>query len=323
MGFARISVNRGGVTESMRMSYIQEFVSCAQHLNMRAAANELLMTQSNLSKHIKQLETEVGAPLFTYASNRLSLTPAGLHFLKGSLPLLDAYENLQEGCYALDEAERHSETRQLIAQQHSLVDETAFWYYRLIDSLKDIRPEIHVSFAKASRRIFLHELHTGNINLCLDYRFGSVEAIQQDYQGKGIISHHLCSEPVAIWCDKDHFLNNPHVTPADLLNIPIMTPGDAAAPMKLATTELCHAFGFEPNFVTAPTTSQPEFLNSHTSSAIYLYPYSFTQTPLLKAFENMAAVLFDSPAISVESFAIADIGVLDSFPELAEFLSTE
>ena len=105
----------------MRMSYIQEFVSCAQHLNMRIAANELLMTQSNLSKHIKQLEMEIGTPLFTYASNRLSLTPAGLHFLKGALPLLDAYEDLQEGCFVSDEAERNSETRQLIAQQHSLV----------------------------------------------------------------------------------------------------------------------------------------------------------------------------------------------------------
>lgn len=304
----------------MRMSYIQEFASCAQHLNMRLAADELLMTQSNLSKHIKQLESEVGAPLFTYASNRLSLTPAGLHFLKGSLSLLDAYENLQEGCYALDEAERHSITRQLIAQQHSLVDNTAFHYYRLIDHLKEIRPEIRVSFAKASRRNFLHKLHTGNINLCLDYRFGAIGAIQQDYRKDGVLHHHLCSEPIAIWCDRNHFLNNPHVTPADLRNVPIMTPGDAAAPMKLATTELCQAYGFEPNFVMVPTTSQPDFLNSHSPSAIYLYPYSFIQTPLLRAFESMIAVRFESPTITAESFAIADERILALFPELEDVL---
>ena len=308
----------------MRMSYIKEFAVCARHLNMRLAADELLMTQSNLSKHIKQLELEVGVPLFSYASNRLSLTPAGLRFLEGSLPLLNAYENLQEGCYALDEAERHSKSRHLVAQQHSLVDKAAFWYYRLIDNLQRTYPDINVSFAKASRRIFIHELHTGNINLCLDYRFGPVERLQQRYRKDGILFRHLCSEPIALWCDKHHFLNNPHVTPADLLNIPIMVPGDAAAPMKRATTELCHAFGFEPNYLIAPTTSQPDFLNSHISSAVYVYPYSFTQTPLLRAFENnMVAVRFASPSITVESFALADVRVLDEFPELGSLMNAE
>lgn len=304
----------------MRMSYIQEFVSCAQHLNMRIAANELLMTQSNLSKHIKQLEMEIGTPLFTYASNRLSLTPAGLHFLKGALPLLDAYEDLQEGCFVSDEAERNSETRQLIAQQHSLVDNTAFWYYRLIDELQQSYPSIHISFAKASRRMLLHKLHGGDIDLCIDYRFGPAEKIQKHYREENVLFRHLCNDTMAIWCDRDHPLNRSSVTPADLIDMPIMTPGDAAAPMKSAITELCHDHGFEPTFLIVPTTSQPDYLNSHNSQAIYLYPFSFTQTPLLQGFESMVAVRFEAPAITVDSYAIANASILGRFPELEDVL---
>ena len=303
------------------MSYIQEFVVCARHLNMRRAAGDLLMTQSNLSKHLKQLEAEVGAPLFTYASNRLSLTPVGSRFLEGSMALLDMYEDLQEGCRAYDEADRQGSHRHLVIQQHSLVDETARNYYRLIDMLRCANDSLTISFAKASRRNFIHELKSGNINLCMDYRFGPIDGIVAGYQDAGLIWRHLHSEPLVLWCDKAHTLNRTRLTPRDLRDVPIMTPGDASAPMKRAVTEFCQAYGFEPSFITTPTTSQPEFLNAHRPEAVYLYPLSFTKTPLLHGFESMTAVPFSSDDVRLDSFAVTTRETADYAPELAELLN--
>lgn len=302
------------------MSYIREFVICARHLNMRRAADDLLMTQSNLSKHLKQLEQEVGAPLFTYASNRLSLTPVGSRFLEGSVALLDLFENLQEGCLAYDEAERQGSQRHLVIQQHSLVDNTARSYYRLIDTLRCANDCLTISFAKASRRNFIHELKSGSINLCMDYRYGSMDDITRDYRDAGLIWLHLHSEPLVLWCDRAHPLNAPGLTPLDLQDIPIMTPGDASAPMKRAVTELCRSYGFDPTFITTPTTSQPEFLNAHRPETVYVYPLSFTETPLLHGFESMTAVPFASADIKLSSFAVTTEETAAYAPELAELL---
>lgn len=305
------------------MSYVREFVVCARHLNMRRAASELLMTQSNLSKHLKQLEAEVGAPLFTYTSNRLSLTPVGSRFLEGSSALLDMYENLHEGCRAYDEAERQGSQRHLVIQQHSLVDETARSYYRLIDTLRHSCDNLTISFAKASRRNFIHELKCGNINLCMDYRFGPLADIGREYRDAGLIWRHLQSEPLVVWCDRTHALNAPDLCPQDLRDVPILTPGDASAPMKRTVIDLCRAHGFEPTFITTPTTSQPEFLNAHRPEAVYVYPLSFTTTPLLRGFESMTAVPFASSDIRLSSFAVTTPDTAAAVPELAHLLAED
>lgn len=304
----------------MRMSYIREFVVCARHLNMRRAASEMLMTQSNLSKHLKQLEAEVGAPLFTYASNRLSLTPVGSRFLEGSTAILDLFEDLQEGCRAYDEAERQEPHRHLTIQQHSLVDETARSYYRLIDTLRCQNEDLVISFAKASRRNFIHELESGNLNLCMDYRYGPLDDIVRGYRDAGLVWHHLHSEPLVLWCDRRHPLNMPGLSPLDLQGVPIMTPGDASAPMKRAVTELCRSYGFEPTFITTPTTSQPEFLNAHQPESVYVYPLSFTETPLLHGFESMTAVPFASEDVRLDSFAVTTRATTAYAPELGRLL---
>ena len=60
----------------MHLSYLREYVALARYMNISKASRELHMTQSNLSKHIRQIELEVGADLVSHG-NRLEFTPAG------------------------------------------------------------------------------------------------------------------------------------------------------------------------------------------------------------------------------------------------------
>ena len=60
----------------MDMSVLHDFAVLAERLNYAAAARELSMAQSTLSRHISDLERELGATLFS-RGGKLELTPCG------------------------------------------------------------------------------------------------------------------------------------------------------------------------------------------------------------------------------------------------------
>ncbi|MCD7735046.1 MAG: LysR family transcriptional regulator [Clostridiales bacterium] len=61
----------------MDISYFKEFVILAETQNFWAAADRLFIGQSSLSKHIKTLENQLGAPLFDRTSRKVELTQFG------------------------------------------------------------------------------------------------------------------------------------------------------------------------------------------------------------------------------------------------------
>lgn len=61
----------------MEISYFREFVVLAETQNYWAASERMFIGQSSLSKHIKTLERQLGAPLFDRSSRRVALTEFG------------------------------------------------------------------------------------------------------------------------------------------------------------------------------------------------------------------------------------------------------
>jgi LysR family glycine cleavage system transcriptional activator len=68
---------------------LRSFEAVARLLNFRAAAQELHLTQSAVSRQIQALEEELGAPLFTRGTRHVELTAAGASLLRAVLPLLE------------------------------------------------------------------------------------------------------------------------------------------------------------------------------------------------------------------------------------------
>ena len=65
----------------MELRQLKYFVMSAEYLNFSEAAKHLFITQSTLSQQIKQLENELGFPLFLRNSRHIVLTEAGEEFL--------------------------------------------------------------------------------------------------------------------------------------------------------------------------------------------------------------------------------------------------
>src|SRR5258708_7123417 len=64
------------------------FESAARHLSFTKAGEELFLTQSAVSRQIKDLEEQLGAPLFQRRHRALSLTEAGQQFYVSAAQVL-------------------------------------------------------------------------------------------------------------------------------------------------------------------------------------------------------------------------------------------
>lgn len=73
----------------MNIESIREFVVLAETRNFNETAERLFTTQSTVSKHLKQLEAELGTPLFTRTSRSVLLNKAGEIFLPYARKILD------------------------------------------------------------------------------------------------------------------------------------------------------------------------------------------------------------------------------------------
>ncbi len=67
---------------------LRAFEAVARRFSFSAAAEELHLTQPAISRQIKSLEDELGAPLFLRGTRRVELTSAGTQLLRSVLPLM-------------------------------------------------------------------------------------------------------------------------------------------------------------------------------------------------------------------------------------------
>jgi LysR family transcriptional regulator, transcription activator of glutamate synthase operon len=78
----------------MEIDYIREFAVIAKLGSFSIAAEELFISQSSLSKHIKALEKELGVQLFNRTSRKVSLSEAGKQILPYANQISDIKDNM-------------------------------------------------------------------------------------------------------------------------------------------------------------------------------------------------------------------------------------
>ena len=81
----------------MNLDYLKEFVVLAETCRFSEAAEQLNMTQSSLSKHIKSLEEELQAPLFVRSTRKAELSTHGRNlvpYARQIVMIYDEYTNI-------------------------------------------------------------------------------------------------------------------------------------------------------------------------------------------------------------------------------------
>lgn len=91
----------------MNSSQLECFVSLAGTLNFVKTAEQLGLSQPAVSKQIKSMEEELGAPLFFRTSRSVTLTPAGIRFLPEAADMLSIYYRSKQRIRAFSGESHH------------------------------------------------------------------------------------------------------------------------------------------------------------------------------------------------------------------------
>ena len=295
----------------MRIEYLQEFVHFSKSLNITQAAQELFTTQSTLSKHLRQIEKELGAQLVVTETKKMRLTPAGSLFASKARAIVNLYEETAKQCVDLSKREMVV----MKAQYTSYQDIAALRYLTFPQGFKSLNAQATVKYARASHRNFNEAIKRGNIDVALEYHCGTIDDIVANYEDQGLRAKHLHSDDLGMWCSRSLFPGQTSVGISALKDLTFMMPSDTSSPAYSIMNDLERLLGFTANIHIAGTDSQFEFIYSHNDETVYLWPLSFLSNAIFHEEDDMEILPISGAERMVHSFAIASAHHTDSQKE--------
>lgn len=141
----------------METELLRTFLEVNRMHSFSQAAENLSVTPSAVSARIRQLEGEIGRPVFRRNSQKVSLTPAGERLLRHAQGIVQAWERAQR---AAGEDER---TQVVVAGVASFWDIfLQEWLNRVYRELPGIAPWVEVSTAaRVADKLIQGEVHLG------------------------------------------------------------------------------------------------------------------------------------------------------------------
>jgi DNA-binding transcriptional LysR family regulator len=225
----------------MDFSQLKVFSAVAGELHFGRAAEQLHLAQPYLSRTIRALEDDLGAPLFDRTTRRVELTPAGRALLEPATAILRLAEQARSDVEAARRGER-GRVRISFAGPSSLamvgtLARTARERYRRIDLA--VRPG---RYGTGAIRELLE--HTTDLAIA---RF--------EHAPPGVASRAVATETGVLAVPSHHPLaSSAAVTLAELRDEPFITlPESVGSAVRAMFVSRCQAAGFAPDIVqTAP-----------------------------------------------------------------------
>lgn len=195
-------------TRPVSVGHWRAFLAVARHLNFRAAADEMALTQSAVSRQIQSLEDEVGVPLFLRHTRAVELTSAGAQLQRAIAPALDRMD-------ASVRLVRQTAGRRSVAIT-TWASFASMWLIPRMEEFQRDNPGIDIRIDATDVPV---DLETSDVDLALRYSLpGSMP--------RGAVR--LCGEQLAIVASPWLIKSNPPVrTPADVANFTLIEAGDA------------------------------------------------------------------------------------------------
>ena len=195
-------------TRPVSVGHWRAFEAVARHLNFRAAAEELSLTQSAVSRQIQSLEDEVGVPLFLRHTRAVELTGAGAQLLQAvgsSLQRIDAAVRLV----------RRSAGRRTVALS-TWASFASMWLITRMEAFQSEHPDIDIRIDASDNLV---DLETTDVDMALRYAAPSAMLNSQ--------AQRLFGEQLTVVASPWLLKGGPAIRHArDLLNFTLIEAGD-------------------------------------------------------------------------------------------------
>ena len=267
----------------MDIRHLEYFIEVAKHLNFTKAANALHISQPSLSKTIKNMEEELGVPLFYRAFRQLELTDAGKALLQNAKKVLLAYEQLTSELNDVMDLKK-GEIRIGIPPIIG-----AAFCSNIISQYIDLYPLINVTLTEVGTK----KIKDGIDDSSLDVGF----VCNNPHYYKGVESIPILKDPLKLVAHKNHPLcEKKTISLAELEHESfIMYRQDFS--LYDSIIERCQANGFFPNIVCE--SSQKDFIIEMVEAKLGI---ALLPSQICRKLENetIKAIPFENPEIFLE-----------------------
>ena len=220
----------------MELQQLRYFVAVAETEHVARAAERLHISQSPLSRQIRQLEDHLGLQLFERIKQRVRLTPAGRDFLEQARALLSQAERIEERARQIGKGEACSLS---IGYCEGIIHNG-----RLPAALRHFRathPRVNLKLAAMRSGEQIDALERSLIDIAFVYNLPQ--------PSESLTSRLLTSEPFVLAIADDHPLAaKPKIVPSDLDGMPWIALPKALNPAaRERFLAACAASGFPPD----------------------------------------------------------------------------
>lgn len=235
----------------MNLSNIRYFIEAARCENFTEASENLYISQPSLSKHIANIEKEIGVELFSRSHRSVKLTPAGNHLYLQFKDLVVLFDNAVAKTQKIGKEDNTTISIGILEGQ-----EFAKLIMNSINKFRTNYPSIDFKFARGSFSELRNGLGNGNYDLIITMSFELMKS-------KGFMQKVICSQQGAIAINK----NNPKslipnltldmLSDEDFVSI---SPDESPTGYALMVRQ-CYSYGFKPRIVHKFSSSQDLLLS--------------------------------------------------------------
>ena len=140
------------------VGHLRALEAVARNLNFRAAAEELSLTQSAVSRQIQALEDEVGVPLFLRHTRAVELTGAGSQLLAAVTPSLERIDS------AVRQVRRNAGRKSVAISTWASF--ASMWLIPRLEAFQAEHPDIDIRIDASDAPV---DLETSDVDLALRY----------------------------------------------------------------------------------------------------------------------------------------------------------
>src|SRR5918911_3862783 len=133
----------------LSLGSLRAFEAVARRLSFSDAAEELHLTQSAVSRQIKGLEDELGAPLFARGTRHVELTGSGTALLRVVAPWLD---RLDAGVRQIRQARGRR-----VVQVSTFPSFASLWLLPQMEAFQRENPDLDIRVSATDRMVDLDE----------------------------------------------------------------------------------------------------------------------------------------------------------------------
>ena len=145
-------------TRPISVGHLRALEAVARHLNFRAAAEDLALTQSAVSRQVQALEDEVGVPLFLRHTRAVELTSAGNQLLRAAVPSLERIDSAVRQI-------RQSAGRKSVAIS-TWASFASMWLIPRLEAFQAEYPDIDIRIDATDNPV---DLETSDVDLAIRY----------------------------------------------------------------------------------------------------------------------------------------------------------